>query len=261
MILPYDREKNKDFKKWEILELKQVDSTNLYLMRNKELLKKPFTVVYAKNQTAGKGRLGRNYFSLPNRHLTFSCVLHPNFKRKEIQKLSLIAGLAVSRVLEKRIKGVSLKWPNDILIKGLKICGILVESTIIEEIDTPVVIIGIGLNTDGKSSEFPSKIRNKITTLEECGLKIGRKLILYEILFQLRKILEEFKNDNIENLNEEWLKKSEVLGKEVICTNGKEKKGIFESLSKEGFPVIRMKNGNVHIHISGDIKLIRNSFK
>jgi len=239
---------------WQVLRLEEVDSTNLFLMREQEHLKHSGRVVLAGNQTKGRGRLGRSYVSLPGKHLTFSAVIHPGLPLAKIQGMALLAGIAVARVLETRSEGVRLKWPNDVLIRGQKVCGILVETREIEGGRYPVLILGIGLNTNGRSDEFPEDLQGKLTTLEEeCGPKVNREEIFRELLQKLREILNEYRQEGMPPLLQEWLQRAGVQGERVCCLNGKRLTGTFESLSAEGFPVIRLDDGTRHVHLSGDL--------
>ena len=117
---------------WQVLRLEEVDSTNSFLMRERHHLLHSKRVILATTQKQGRGRLGRSYVSLPGRHLTFSAVIHPNLPLAKLQGVALPVGIAVTRVLERKISGIRLKWPNDVLVGNRKICGILVETTDVE---------------------------------------------------------------------------------------------------------------------------------
>ena len=132
-----------------IIRLDEVDSTNSYLKKNNVLTREHGLVVLTKMQTLGRGRLGRKFTSIENGNVTFSVILHPKLPIEKIQLYSLLAGIVVSRVLEKYIDNVRLKWPNDVLVRGKKICGILIELIKIYEIKKSCLILGIGLNTKG----------------------------------------------------------------------------------------------------------------
>ena len=127
-----------------IIRLEKVGSTNTYLKNNIDLLKTHGLIVLAEMQTSGRGRFGRKFISLPRKNVTFSVVLHSELPLREVQIFSLLAGIAVARVLDRYIKGVFLKWPNDVLVYSRKICGILIETTSIPHHNYPVIILGIG---------------------------------------------------------------------------------------------------------------------
>ena len=132
-----------------IIRLDEVDSTNSYLKGRNDLLQQHGLVVIADMQTSGRGRVGREFVSLRGKNVTFSVVLHPELQLGEIHVLSLLASVAVYRVLEKYLNKVRLKWPNDVLVCEKKICGILLEAINIPEQSFPVLVMGIGLTTKG----------------------------------------------------------------------------------------------------------------
>ncbi len=149
-----------------IFVIDEVASTNDYL---KNLLTKvkplaPFTVIMAKNQTAGKGQRGNSWLSAPGLNLTASFLLTP--KHLPISKqflLTIVSSLSVYDAIEEFVPaGISIKWPNDILIKNKKIAGILIEN----KIAPPQIkhsIVGIGMNV--LQTEFPKDIKHKTTSL------------------------------------------------------------------------------------------------
>ena len=241
---------------WQVLRLREVDSTNSFLMRERQHLLHSKRVVLAATQKQGRGRLGRSYVSLPGRHLTFSAVIHPKLPLAKLQGVALPVGIAVARVLERKISGIRLKWPNDVLVGNRKICGILVETTDVESIPHPILILGIGINTEGTVSEFPEELRKVLTTLEEeSGSLTSREELFRELLEELEDILDEFWKEGRKPLLEEWMIRASVAGKRVRCLNGSTTEGIFEDLTPEGFPRIRKDDGSLYIHLSGDLIL------
>ena len=159
----------------KIIRLQEVDSTNTYLKKNIDLINQHGLVIVTKMQTAGRGRLGRKFISIPDKNVTFSVILHPFLPFEKIHLYSLLAGVVVSRVLEKYVDDVKLKWPNDVLVRGKKICGILIETINSIESQHPNLILGIGLNTRGYIKDYPFELQSIITTLEEEISKNSKK--------------------------------------------------------------------------------------
>jgi len=268
-----------------IIRLDEVDSTNTYLKKNVELTEKHGLVVIAKMQTSGRGRAGRKFISIPNNNLTFSVVLHPHLPSKDIQVFSLLAGIVVARVLENYIDGIKLKWPNDVLVNGKKICGILIETNFSIGQTYPSLIMGIGLNIKGLLKDYPNELQDILTTMEEEILRNSytndkyqsRKLpkiekIFQEILAELENCFHKFtgnfqKNINLKNtdmsralLIQEWLERSKMLGKKVRILDVSRKKsklsdtiGTLKRLTKEGFLIIKTQSGEEMMHVSGDV--------
>ena len=272
-----------------IIRLTEVGSTNTYLKDNSELLKQHGLVVIAEMQTSGRGRAGRKFVSLPQKNVTFSVVLHPGLDLGEVQVFALLAGIVVARVLEKYINGVRLKWPNDVLVNGKKICGILLETIKIPAQNFPVLILGIGLNTKGFLKDYPEELQDILTTLEteiaqNSNLIIGaedqaaldNETVFKLLLKELECCFEEFSKNITTNrkadyltdgqsaLLEEWLKRSQARGRKVRSLNNVEEQtkssgsvGTIEGLTKEGYLQIRTETGELLTHVSGDIIEIR----
>ena len=256
---------------------------------NSELLKQHGLVVIAEMQTSGRGRAGRKFVSLPQKNVTFSVVLHPGLALGEVQVFALLAGIVVARVLEKYINGVRLKWPNDVLVNGKKICGILLETIKIPAQNFPVLILGIGLNTKGFLKDYPEELQDILTTLEteiaqNSNLIIGaedqaaldNETVFKLLLKELECCFEEFSKNITTNrkadyltdgqsaLLEEWLKRSQARGRKVRSLNNVEEQtkssgsvGTIEGLTKEGYLQIRTETGELLTHVSGDIIEIR----
>ena len=272
-----------------IIRLSEVGSTNTYLKDNSELLKEHGLVVIAEMQTSGRGRAGRKFVSLPHKNVTFSVVMHPGLALGEVQVFALLAGIVVARVLEKYINGVRLKWPNDVLVNGKKICGILLETITIPQQNFPVLILGIGLNTKGFLKDYPQELQKIVTTLEaeiyqnsnvingtEDQPALENETVFQLLLSELECCFAEFSNNTTANrevgylinarsaLLSEWLKRSQAKGRKVRSLNNIEEQtkgsgtvGTIEGLTKEGYLQIRTETGEIMTHVSGDILEIR----
>ena len=268
-----------------IIRLDEVDSTNSYLKGRNDLLQQHGLVVIADMQTSGRGRVGREFVSLRGKNLTFSVVLHPELPLGEIQVLSLLAGVAVSRVLEKYLNKIRLKWPNDVLVCEKKICGILLEAITIPEQSFPVLVMGIGLNTKGCLNDYPEELQDIVTTIEseisrnfkivsetETAPDLENETVFQQLLVELECCMEEFSggSENLRELNnsasgysallQEWLQRAQAIGRKVHSLRDAEEMakdtgtvGTIEGLTKDGYLQIRTDTGHIMTHISGDI--------
>ncbi|MCS5545185.1 MAG: biotin--[acetyl-CoA-carboxylase] ligase [SAR324 cluster bacterium] len=268
-----------------IIRLDEVDSTNSYLKGRNDLLQQHGLVVIADMQTSGRGRVGREFVSLRGKNLTFSVVLHPELPLGEIQVLSLLAGVAVSRVLEKYLNKIRLKWPNDVLVCEKKICGILLEAINIPELSFPVLVMGIGLNTKGCLNDYPEELQDIVTTIEseisrnfkivsetETAPDLGNETVFQQLLVELECCMEEFSggSENLRELNnsasgysallQEWLQRAQAIGRKVHSLRDAEEMakdtgtvGTIEGLTKDGYLQIRTETGHIMTHVSGDI--------
>lgn len=159
---------------WRLKVLEEAGSTNDELRSCGE--EASGLVLLAERQTAGRGRRGAAWLSAPGESLTFSVLLRPNEPKAFWPRLSLATGLAVAEALGRFGVEAQIKWPNDVLVRGRKICGILVEAA------AEHVIVGIGLNVGTR--EFPEGLDATSMSLE-LGTPIERSDVLYQVLKSL----------------------------------------------------------------------------
>ena len=184
--------------------LEETDSTNRYL--NQLCNQHPgtipeFTTVSARFQTAGKGQRGNSWESEKNKNLLFSIVLYPDFleaKRQFI--LSQIVSLAIKEELDKWTDHISIKWPNDIYYKDLKICGILIENDL-NGCSIGRSICGIGLNINQET--FLSDAPNPVSLKQITGDEHNCDEILSHIILRLRTYYKELRSHHLETFSEE----------------------------------------------------------
>lgn len=229
---------------YDIYRFGKIDSTNSCLL---DLGGKGFpegTVAVADEQTAGRGRFGRVWESEPLSNLLFSILLRPEFLgRDEIFILTFAAAVAVAEGIES-ITGVrpELKWPNDVLIGGKKVCGILIES----DFDGDALrhlVIGIGLNVN--QSSFPEEIRDRaVSLLMATGKKFDREELLSTILTRFNAIYETLKAKDFYSVMKKWRERSNMFGREIkLRLAEKEFEGILEDVADDGAIVVRTSSG------------------
>lgn len=214
------------------------------------------TVVIAEEQTAGRGRLGRNWFS-PKGGLYLSITLKPKLKASEAVKLVYVAGLAVAEALHE-LYGLKTetKWPNDVLVDGKKICGILTEmSTSGEKVN--FAILGIGINANVSLRAFPKELQTHVTSLKN---ELDGKIILEELFRVVLEKLEEnyasFLKEGFVSILEKWKSYASFLGKSVEVTDATQKfHGLALDVDHEGALIIRLEDGTVKRIFSGDVTL------
>lgn len=171
---------------WEKVYLDEIDSTNRYV---KELAKKGVkegTVVIANKQSAGRGRLGRSFFSPEGKGIYMSILLRPDISLERSVLITSMAAVAVARAIW-HVSGVDakIKWVNDIILNKKKVCGILTEAGINEENGTLCyAVLGIGINVG--EMEFPEELKDIATSVSnECGFEVSKEKLINEILFEL----------------------------------------------------------------------------
>jgi BirA family transcriptional regulator, biotin operon repressor / biotin---[acetyl-CoA-carboxylase] ligase len=221
-----------------IIRLAQVDSTNTYLKQMAAQLQEG-AVVYAENQTSGKGRYGRLWFSDAD-SLTFSLLIRPRMELLQLPWIALFAAVSITRALHSMEVVAAIKWPNDIELDGRKIGGILVENTVKSDgiIET---IIGIGLNVNQSVDDFPSEIRRRATSLRsQTGRIFSNEQVLNKVLYFLDEEYKHFFNPfRADALKKEWLMHCGHLDKPVTVTlRGQKIHGVFIDLTNTGAAVL-----------------------
>lgn len=240
-----------------IVYLEEVGSTNVHAA---ELARKGApegTVVIADSQSSGKGRLNRTWHSPPGRNLYASIILRPRIALAETPRVTLAAGIAAAEaILEYCPGGVRLKWPNDVQIRGKKVCGILTERQ--ECADRPAsMVVGIGVNLNMKRREFHEEIRELATSLsEESGAEIGRTDFAVRLLGRFERWYRIFLSGDFEAIRARWLALSEMVGREVrIASTGGAESGKVLGMNESGALLILDNAGQVREIIAGDVSL------
>ncbi|KPU42729.1 bifunctional ligase/repressor BirA [Oxobacter pfennigii] len=212
-------------------------------------------VVIAEEQTKGKGRLGRPWETKSRQSIAFSVVLRPFIKPQDAPGITIVLGTAVCRALRNITSlKAGIKWPNDVIINGKKVCGILTEMS--SEADAVnYIIAGVGINVN--TSDFPEELKNIATSLKIEGKKeYERRVLLAEVLYQLESLYKDFKEQGLKNILEEFKSYSVTLNKRVKAASIKGTiEGLACDITGEGLLVIRLDNGEERKIVSGDVSV------
>jgi BirA family biotin operon repressor/biotin-[acetyl-CoA-carboxylase] ligase len=207
------------------------------------------TVVLAGQQTEGRGRLGRSWVSAPGSSVLLSVILHPDPSR--LAQINMAAGLAIVRTIEKATKlGPAIKWPNDVLINGRKVCGILMEN-LFEGGQLKGAIVGIGLNVRLDTSSY-SQISDIATSLaQESGMELTPRDILPTLLRELDQAYCVLQQGG--DIYGDWLGHVETLGRfaRVRCGDSIEE-GYAESIGTDGSITLRRADGSLATILTGE---------
>ncbi|MFC1973794.1 biotin--[acetyl-CoA-carboxylase] ligase [Chloroflexota bacterium] len=207
------------------------------------------TIVLAEEQTAGRGRLGRSWLS-PQGGISMSILLHPNIQ--QLPQLIMVASLAVSRSIEKTFEmKADIKWPNDILIGGKKVCGILTESAIRGQ-TVDWAIVGIGLNVNLNPADFPDITTTATSLSAELGRKVPRLDILRNLLSEIELLYLALRRG--EPIHREWQSRLETLGKTVkVNCGGLTEEGQAEGVNNDGSLLFRHSDGRLSVITAGEV--------
>ena len=238
-----------------VVHYKEVDSTNAEARRLSKEGAESGLVVTAKKQTAGKGRRGRSWESPADENLYFSILLRPSLEPEKAPMLTLVMAYSVAKVLQREEIQVLIKWPNDLVCSGKKVCGILTEMNL-SGAQVEDVIVGVGLNVN--TMKFPDELEDKATSLRketlrelECGELL--QLILKEFDKQYQRFLE---NQNLEFLQEDYNAMLINRGREVMVLEpGKEYLAKALGINKFGELLVQKEDGSTEAVFAGEVSV------
>ncbi len=240
---------------------KSTPSTNILAKKLAEDGAPHSAAVIAADQTAGRGRLGKNWHSAAGKGLYCSLIVRPKLTIEDYPKITLAAGLGVAIAID-HLTGVfsQLKWPNDIFINGKKCGGILTESSSLNEpADGCYAIIGIGLNLDLVAADFPLDIRDKTTSLFiETGKMYQAEQVFPLIRDAVLGQLDIFVAAGFAPILRSWKERDFLLGKEMEWVSSEKKLITGVSLGPDAAGQLHVKapDGRIHTVLSGDIRLV-----
>jgi BirA family biotin operon repressor/biotin-[acetyl-CoA-carboxylase] ligase len=211
-------------------------------------------VVIAAQQSGGRGRMKRKWVS-PKGGVWLSVVLKPSIPTAASTMLPFVAAVAVCDAI-RDTTGVkaALKWPNDVMVGGKKVAGILLDlSAEAETVNYAVIGIGINANVEASKIKVDREGRPAITSLkEELGRDVNRLQLVAALLEKLEQHYAELERDPQSIINE-WRTRSDMLGREVaVIQQGKEIRGIAADINDDGSLLVKTKEGDMSV-VSGDV--------
>ena len=206
------------------------------------------TVIFAEEQTAGRGRMGRRWFSPPRSGLLFSVVLRPELEVRQSHLLTVASAVAVAEALQERL-GVParIRWPNDITVRDRKVAGLLVEGRSLAT--GSAFVLGIGVNVRVRAREFPPEIRETATSLAaETGTPPERNDLACALLASLDRWYGDLRLGEYGHIARRWRRISSTLGERVmLLESGREFRGRVLDLSLEDGLIVRLDEGVTRI--------------
>ena len=231
----------------------RIDSTNTYIRNRiaKAPAIAPGFIVAAREQTAGRGRSDRKWLSAPNTNLCFSLFLETDAQLMDVPSLTMAAALAITDQLNSEKIDAAPKWPNDVLVGGKKICGILSER--IETSTRKGIIVGIGLNVNMTSVEADAIDRPATSILIESGKAQNPKTVLENLLPQLTFWIDRWNQGGFSAIRDVWVEKAGPIGKPLSVHDGDlRKSGTLAGFGDHGELLLKTEAGLETIW-SGDV--------
>ena len=247
---------------WSVVSLAETTSTNDVARALAAAGAPEGTVVVADKQTSGRGRLGRAWHSPSGSGLWCSAVLRPPLPLGQLGPLALVVAIAVYRTgLRWRATGLGLKWPNDLVVDGRKVAGILTEAVGGNDTLPPdYLVVGIGVNVRRPADGFPPPLDQTAVALEDlvdsnCPTagEFGAAM-----LTELAGVYRTFVADGFASLQTEWLLANITTGQQVEVSGfSRGWAGVAETIDGLGRLVVRCADGNVVAVAAGDVTLSR----
>lgn len=237
---------------WSLVRLEAVDSTNRWARDLAREGAGEGTVVWAGQQTAGRGRRGRGWVS-PMGNLYLSVVLRPDCRPGEAAQLGFVACLALSDCLAGLgIAGrIACKWPNDLLIDGAKVAGVLLETEASAQGAVAWAVIGIGVNVESHPAGTPYPA----TDLRAAGVASAAPApILQALTGHLRRRIDDWRGQGFAPVREDWLTRAHGLGGPIqVRLEKRTLNGVFKGLGADGTLLLQTASGEIASIAAGDV--------
>lgn len=242
----------------KVISFNEVKSTNSLASQIAETGAAHGTIITAEQQTKGRGRLGRAWYSPPSKGIYLSIILRPKFSPDQAPGLSIMAALSLAMTVEKILpKKVRIKWPNDLLIGERKAAGILTELTA-ERKKIDYVIVGVGININQQSADFPDGLKDSATSLRRVARKkINRIELLQNFLMTFEREYERYCRHRLKPMHKQIRKYASLLNQPVrLAGAGKKIEGVVTDIDELGRLVVR-EGEKLHYINSGEVTVVK----
>ena len=240
----------------EVRCFKVLDSTNTYLKKLALEGAPNGMVVVAEQQTAGRGRMDRQFQSPKGKGLYLSVLLRPELPPERLLPVTALAGVAVCGAVE-RLCGErpKLKWPNDPVLHSRKLAGILTELTVDGD-GKLALVLGIGINVGQERSDFSPDVAEIATSLHMEGLEVSREALAAAVLRELDKMYRALLTGELGPWREAYRRDCVNLGRPVqLLYSGGRKQAVALDIDEEFGLVVRLKDGEVTVVRSGEVSV------
>lgn len=240
-----------------------IDSTNIRAKLEAEQGAKSGLLVVSDMQSAGRGRRGRGWESPAGINIYYTLMLKPDFSSDCAPMLTLVMALAVAKGIRQTLRRdseeaaakVGIKWPNDIVVDGKKVCGILTEMSM-EQGYIQHIVIGVGINV--RKQEFPEEIRDRAAAIDEqCGFRISRSQLIADIMEAFEEDYEIFlQTHDLKGLRASYAELLVNQDREVCVLDPKgEYRGIAKGINDQGELLVERPDGTVEEVYAGEVSV------
>lgn len=243
----------------EIVYFDQTDSTNEQARSLADSGAVEGTVVIADTQSGGKGRLGRTWSSPAGVNLYLSVILRPNISPRFATQMTFLSAIAVAQAIESVGSFIpQLKWPNDVLLGENKVAGLLNELNAETE-QVHYLVLGIGVNLNMTTEQFPPDLRTPATSLLlDGGVPISRRLFTQNLLQSLDRLYTSYLQSGFKAVKEEWESRCHMIGQWVEVDNQNSLQvGQVSGVDETGALLLALTGGVTERVLAGDIRLLK----
>lgn len=244
---------------WHLISFESIESTMDEAFRLGMEGLAEGAVICAETQTKGRGRLGRSWISPKGKGLYFSLILRPQLSPTQMSQLTLMAAVALAEAIGEQTKvDVKIKWPNDLLVDGKKIAGILTELRA-ESDQMKFVVLGVGINVNSTASQ----LIDTATSLKiEQGQTIDRVQLFQHILLSLEQWYKVIHQGHFDKVLSRWKTLSATLNQRVkVADVAGSIEGMAINIDDDGALLVKKDNGQVVRKLAGDVTLLRSAKK
>lgn len=239
----------------QLITFPTIDSTNSECLRLPDRKAAHGLVIVAEEQTSGHGRFNRPWIAPPGKALLFSLILRGEAFLKVESALTIAAAVGLHRVITAfHAKDCEIRWPNDLIIRGRKFCGILAERGSWPQ---PGWVLGVGINVNQHEEDLPAEWRETVTSIAiESKTLYARELLLAQLCAELETVFEELAFDagGPERIQQEWESASCFIGRSITVDTGYEKvAGMVVGLEPTGALILREPSGFLRAILSGSV--------
>ncbi len=218
------------------------------------------TVVIADSQTKGKGRLSRKWISPPGVNLYMSAIFRPAIVAKEAPFITLVASIAVAEAVKNAGADAIIKWPNDVLVNGKKVAGVLTQmQTVGDRVDFVVVGVGVNINMTGEmmEQEMGDVARIATSLREALGREVDRVRFSADLINELEIWYTRFLSEGKSSIIREWTERWGAVNRRVqVRYNDSQVEGIALGLDGNGYLLVKKDDGATERIIAGDVLLL-----
>ncbi len=233
----------------------EIDSTNLFAFRRAQQGGEEGETVIAESQTQGKGRMGRSWFSPPCLNLYLSVILRPKLAPVHAPQITLMSAVALAETIQSFLASPpSIKWPNDIMVHGKKLAGILTESSC-EPGRLHFVVVGIGVNLNLPSELLPESIRDRATSLLILTERpVDRTAFAWQLIQDLDRCYGELEGRGFPWIARRWESFFELRGKRVKVEMADQSlSGTARGIDGDGALILERDGGALQRIVAGDV--------